>query len=74
MGRVLLLKLLLVALALVLGGLNRFAALPRLRRTASTEDAHTFRNILHLEALTMIGVFVAAAVLSFSVPGFAAIG
>ncbi|RAB28760.1 copper resistance protein, partial [Burkholderia multivorans] len=41
---------------------------------ASTEDAHTFRNILHLEALTMIGVFVAAAVLSFSVPGFAALG
>ncbi|CAB3765711.1 copper resistance protein CopD [Burkholderia sp. MSh2] len=73
-GRVLLLKLLLVALALVLGGLNRFSALPRLRRTASTEDAHTFRNILHLEALMMIGVFVAAAVLSFTVPGFAALG
>ena len=73
-GRVLLLKMLLVALALVLGGLNRFSALPRLRRTASTEDAHTFRNILHLEALTMIGVVVAAAVLSFSVPGFAALG
>jgi len=73
-GRVLLLKLLLVALALVLGGLNRFSALPRLRRTASTEDAHTFRNILHLEGMTMIGVFVAAAVLSFSVPGFAALG
>ncbi|MGU7772343.1 copper resistance D family protein [Burkholderia sp. MR1-5-21] len=73
-GRVLLLKLMLVALALVLGGLNRFSALPRLRRTASTEDAHTFRNILHLEALTMIGVFVAAAVLSFSVPGFVALG
>ncbi|GBH25422.1 CopD family protein [Burkholderia vietnamiensis] len=73
-GRVLLLKLLLVALALVLGGLNRFSAWPRLRRTASTEDAHTFRNILHLEALLMIGVFVAAAVLSFSVPGFAALG
>ncbi|MCV9917073.1 CopD family protein, partial [Burkholderia pseudomallei] len=73
-GRVPLLKLLLVALALVLGALNRFSALPRLRRTASTEDAHTFRNILHLEALTMIGVFVAAAVLSFSVPGFAALG
>ncbi|KVS47177.1 CopD family protein [Burkholderia ubonensis] len=73
-GRVLLLKLLLVALALVLGGLNRFSALPRLRRTASTEDAHTFRNILHLEGLTMIGVFIAAAVLAASVPGFAALG
>jgi putative copper resistance protein D len=73
-GRVLLLKLSLVTLAVLLGGLNRTAALPRLRRTASTEDAHTFCNILHLEALTMIGVFIAAAVLSFSVPGFAALG
>ncbi|KVM89143.1 CopD family protein [Burkholderia stagnalis] len=73
-GRVLLLKALLIALALVLGGLNRFSALPRLRRTASTEDAHTFRNILHLEGLTMLGVFVAAAVLAASVPGFAALG
>ncbi|WP_246795913.1 CopD family protein [Burkholderia perseverans] len=73
-GRVLLLKLVLVALALVLGGLNRFSALPRLRRTAATEDARTFTNVLYLEAIAMIGVFVAAAVLAFSVPGFAAMG
>ncbi|WP_179403523.1 CopD family protein [Burkholderia guangdongensis] len=70
-GHVLLLKLVLVAFAIVLGALNRLSALPRLRRTASTEDAHTFRNMLHLEALTMIGVFVAAAVLAVCVPGFA---
>lgn len=67
-GRVLLLKLALVALVLVLAALNRFSALPRLRRTASTEDAHTFRNVLHLEALAMIGVFIAAAVLSSTAP------
>ena len=73
-GHVLTLKLALVALALVLGGLNRFSALPRLRRTASTMDAHTFVNVLYLEALAMIGVFVAAAVLSHSVPAFAALG
>ena len=73
-GHVLTLKLALVALALVLGGLNRFAALPRLRRTASTMDAHTFANVLYLEALAMLGVFVAAAVLSHSVPGFVALG
>jgi copper resistance protein D len=73
-GRVLLLKLSLVTLAVLLGGLNRYSALPRLRRTASTEDAHTFCNLLHLEALTMLGVFIAAAVLSFTVPGFAALG
>lgn len=73
-GHVLVLKLALVALALVLGGLNRFSALPRLRRTASTMDAHTFSNLLYLEALVMLGVFAAAAVLSHSVPGFAALG
>ncbi|AOK30530.1 MULTISPECIES: CopD family protein [Burkholderia] len=67
-GRVLLLKLALVALAAVLAALNRFSALPRLRRTASTEDAHTFNNVLHLEAVTMIGVFIAAAVLSSTAP------
>jgi putative copper resistance protein D len=73
-GHVLTLKLTLIALALVLGGLNRFSALPRLRRTASTMDAHTFVNVLYLEALAMVGVFVAAAALSHSVPAFAALG
>jgi putative copper resistance protein D len=71
---VLTLKLALVALALVIGGLNRFSALPRLRRTASTMDAHTFANLLHLEALLMIGVFATAAALADSVPGFIALG
>jgi putative copper resistance protein D len=73
-GHVLMLKLALVALALVLGGLNRFSALPRLRRTASTMDAHTFTNLLYLEALAMLGVFVAAAALSHTAPAFAALG
>jgi putative copper resistance protein D len=73
-GHVLTAKLALVALAAVLGGLNRFSALPRLRRTASTVDAHTFNNVLHLEALAMIGVFIAAAVLSHSVPGYVTLG
>lgn len=73
-GHVLTLKLVLVALALVMGGLNRFAALPRLRRTAATMDAHTFSNVLYLEALAMLGIFAAAAVLSHSVPGYLAQG
>lgn len=73
-GHVLMLKLALVALALVFGGLNRFSALPRLRRTASTMDAHTFTNVLYLEALAMLGVFVAAAALSHCAPAFAALG
>lgn len=73
-GHVLTLKLALVALALLFGGLNRFSALPRLRRTASTMDAHTFTNVLYLEALAMIGVFVAAAALSHSVPAYVSLG
>ncbi|CAB3757868.1 CopD family protein [Paraburkholderia humisilvae] len=73
-GHVLFLKLALVALALVIGGLNRFSALPRLRRTASTMDAHTFANLIYLEAMVMIGVFAAAAALADSVPGFVAAG
>lgn len=73
-GHVLMLKLALVALALVLGGLNRFSALPRLRRTASTMDAHTYTNLLYLEALAMLGVFVAAAALSHTAPAFTALG
>ena len=63
-----------MALALVLGGLNRFLALPRLRRTALTMDAHTFTNVLYLEALAMIGVFIAAAALAHSVPAYVALG
>jgi putative copper resistance protein D len=66
-GHVLMLKLALVALVLLLGGLNRFAALSRLRRTASTLDAHTFANLLYLEALAMIGVFIVAATLAHRV-------
>ncbi|WP_153099456.1 CopD family protein [Paraburkholderia hayleyella] len=73
-GHVLLLKLALVALALGLGGLNRYLVLPRLRRTASTMDARTFVNVLHLEALMMLAVFITAAVLAHSVPALAAAG
>ncbi|TKC89706.1 copper resistance protein CopD [Trinickia terrae] len=73
-GHVLMLKAALVALAVVLGGMNRMSALPRLRRTASTVDAHTFNNVLHLEALVMIGVFIAAAALAHSAPGYLAAG
>lgn len=71
-GHVLTLKGALVLLAVLLGALNRTSALPRLRRTASTTDTHTFNNILHLEALVMLGVFIVAAVLAHSSPGFTA--
>lgn len=67
-GHVLMLKLALVLLAVVLGGLNRTSVLPRLRRTASTTDAHTFKNLLHLEAFVIAAVFVVAAVLGHTPP------
>lgn len=70
-GHVLTLKGALVLLAVLLGALNRTSALPRLRRTASTTDAHTFNNVLHLEALVMIAIFIVAAVLAHMAPGFA---
>ncbi|CAG9270711.1 CopD family protein [Paraburkholderia unamae] len=69
-GRVLLLKCALVVLALVLGGFNRLVAMPELRRAASTAAARRFVNVIHLEAIVMIGVLVAAAALAHSVPGY----
>jgi putative copper resistance protein D len=70
-GHALIMKLLLVVAALVFGALNRWSALPRLSRSASTMDAHTVINVMRVEALMMAGVFVAAAVLSHSMPGSA---
>jgi copper resistance protein D len=70
-GHALIVKLALVAAALAFGALNRWSALPRLQRSASTMDAHTVINIMRIEALAMTGVFVAASVLSHSVPGMA---
>ncbi|WP_321798509.1 copper resistance D family protein [Caballeronia sp. J97] len=73
-GHVLIVKVVLVAMALAFGALNRWSALPRLRRSASTMDARTVINVMRIEALMMAGVFVAAAVLSHSVPGAALAG
>jgi len=73
-GHVLVVKLALVAAALAFGALNRWSALPRLQRSASTMDAHTVINVMRIEAVMMAGVFVAAAVLSHSVPGSALAG
>jgi copper resistance protein D len=69
-GRVLLLKLALVVLALILGSFNRLVAMPELRRAASTAAARRFVNVIHLEAIVMIGVLVIAAALARSVPGY----
>jgi copper resistance protein D len=69
-GHVLIAKLILIALALLLGGFNRLVAMPELRRAASTGAARRFVNVLHLEALVMMAVLVVAAVLASSVPGY----
>jgi putative copper resistance protein D len=71
-GQVLVVKAVLVATALLLGAMNRWSVLPRLQRSASTVDARTFTGVMRVEAVLIVAVFVAAAVLSHSVPGFAA--
>ncbi|CCD38171.1 Copper resistance protein D [Candidatus Paraburkholderia kirkii UZHbot1] len=68
-GHALIVKLVLIAVALAIGALNRWSALPRLQRSASTMDAHTVINVMRIEAVMMAGAFVAASVLSHSVPG-----
>ncbi|SAL37549.1 copper resistance D domain-containing protein [Caballeronia sordidicola] len=73
-GQALVVKGVLVATALLLGAMNRWSVLPRLRRTASTVDARTFNGVMRVEAVLIVAVFFAAAVLSHSVPGFASAG
>jgi putative copper resistance protein D len=62
-------KLGLVSAAIVLGGVNRLVYLPRIRRSASHRAAASFLTILRIEAMVMIGVLSAAAVLAHAVPG-----
>lgn len=73
-GRVLLAKLVLVAVALALGGMNRFTVLQKLRRTASTADARHFAGVLYLEGLVLIAVLIVAAVLASTAPGAVMVG
>ncbi len=69
-GGVLLVKLLLVGAAIALGGVNRFFVMPpllgRLRGTARTapNPQRRFGHVLRMEALVLLLVLVAAAVLS----------
>ncbi|TDN63057.1 CopD family protein [Paraburkholderia sp. BL10I2N1] len=62
-------KLALVSAAVVLGGVNRQVYLPRIRRGASQRAAASFLTILRAEAVAMIGILSAAAVLAHTVPG-----
>jgi putative copper resistance protein D len=71
-GNTLLLKVALVAVAVVLGGLNRFRIMPRL--LAALQSPHgpvapsqqRFVQVLRIEAVILFAALVAAAVLSSS--------
>ncbi|WP_193727815.1 CopD family protein [Paraburkholderia franconis] len=62
-------KLVLVGAAMVLGGINRIVYLPHVRRDASGSAVNTFQVILRIEAITMLGVLSAAAILAHTAPG-----
>jgi putative copper resistance protein D len=73
---VLLVKLSLVAGAALLGGANRFLVMPGLlaglRGNGAEPAAHRFALVLQVEALVLVAVLVAAAVLSSTSPPTAA--
>ena len=77
-GSVLLFKLALVALAALLGGGNRFIVMPSLLaglrepHAGAPEALRRFRFILRVEALVLLAVLVAAAILSATPPPSAA--
>ncbi|WP_144152010.1 CopD family protein [Paraburkholderia sp. BCC1885] len=73
-GRVLALKLVLVTLAVLLGGYNRMVHLPRLQHTAADGGApyrnaqHSFDRLLAVEAVAMAAILIAAGVLGHTSP------
>lgn len=68
-GTILDAKLVLVGTAIVLGGINRLVYLPRMQRGEERRAANSFLAILRAEAVTMVGVLSAAAILAHSAPG-----
>jgi putative copper resistance protein D len=76
-GQILLLKLVLVLIAAAFGGHNRFFEMPRLlaalkdpTKERPTEPLRRFSSVLHVEAVILLGVLMAAAVLvSSPLPG-----
>ena len=77
-GSALLLKLALVALAALLGGFNRFIVMPSLLaglrgpQAGAPEPLRRFRLILRIEAVLLLAVLIAAAILSATPPPNAA--
>lgn len=75
---VLLSKLSLVAIAAVLGGFNRFFVMPsllagwRAPHVGAEQRLRRFRLVLRIEAIVLLAVLVAAAILSATPPPTAA--
>lgn len=73
-GQTLLWKLLLVAIAVLLGGINRFLWLPATnvvdtrRPDAAARALRAFVIVLRIETVVLLGVFLAAAMLAISAP------
>ncbi|MDL2354368.1 MAG: CopD family protein [Pseudomonadota bacterium] len=67
-GTILLAKLALVAIAVLLGGANRFFVMPSLRGDNACAAARRFTAILRIESVVLLGVLVLAAVLSATAP------
>jgi putative copper resistance protein D len=65
-GTTLLFKLGLVGTALALGGYNKFVGLPAAQR--SSGGLRLVRNVLRIESVALIGVLIAAAVLTAQQP------
>ncbi|WP_181322014.1 copper resistance D family protein [Trinickia symbiotica] len=68
-GIILDVKLVLVAVATVLGGVNRYVYLPRIRGNVGGGATNSFLIILRAEAIAMLGALSAAAVLAHIAPG-----
>jgi copper resistance protein D len=68
-GVILVIKLTLVGAATALGGVNRMIYLPRIRQGVPGSNAHSFLIILRAEAVAMLGVLSAAAVLAHTAQG-----
>ncbi|MDQ2988285.1 MAG: copper resistance protein CopD, partial [Pseudomonadota bacterium] len=65
-------KLALVAIAVLLGGYNRFFVMPSLTAALSASALVRFTRIFRLEAAVLLAVLIAATILSIIPPPTAA--
>lgn len=70
-GTALLVKLMLVAVAVLLGAYNRFFVMPSLTAALTAPPLRRFTRVLRLEAAVLLGVLIVAAILSATQPPIA---